>query len=159
MHTQDLALRLIANLGKLLGLNGLTLQGGTHNCALEFDGNVTVTFEYHQPTEQMLLTAVLATLPAQDGEALLRELMAGNLSEFLQTGASLGFDKNSQSLILLQGRPVQELDDATFEKLVERFIDRAEAWKQRIESFDADAPAATSASFEQRLPDGARIFG
>lgn len=159
MHAHDLALRLITNFGKLLDLEGLTLQGGTHNCALEFDGNITVTFEYHEPTSQMLLTAVLGTPPAEGAEPLLRELMAGNLSEFLQLGVALGLDEASQCIVLMQGRPVQELDDPTFEKMVERFIDRAEFWQQRIESLGTSASPQPQAQVNKLVPDGAHIFG
>lgn len=159
MHSHDLALRLITNFGKVLGLEGLTLQGGSNNCALEFDGNVTVTFEYHEPSQHLLLTAVLGTLPSQEGEPLLLELMSANLGEYLQGGLSLGLDAPSHSIILMQGRSVQELDDPTFEKMVENFIDRAEAWQQRIDTFSGGSMSPVPAKADGPPPDGAFIFG
>ena len=159
MHHHDLALRLIANFGKLLGLEGLTLQGGTHNCALEFDGNVTVTFEYHEPSGRMLLTAVVAALPPQGGESLMRELLSANLAEYLQGGLSLGMDSSSRSIVLVQGRGILELDDSTFETLVENFVNKAEAWQKHIGSWSAESSSQAQAAEVKPPSDGAVIFG
>ncbi len=167
MNPYDLALRLIERFGKALGLEGLTLEGGTHSCALEFDGSLVVTFEFHEPTAQMVLTSALSVLPDRDAEPLLRQLMEANAADYLQGNGLFSLEPQSRSLILMQAKPVADLDDATFERMVEAFVNKVEMWKQRIDlpagGPSEQAPAAPDAGSAPRLPerpyDGAHIFG
>jgi hypothetical protein len=173
MHSHDLALRLIERFGKTLGLEGLTLEGGTHSCALEFDGSLIVNFEFHEPSEQMVITSLLAPLPEDDAEPLLRLLMQANATDYLQANGLFSLEPQSQGVMLMHAKPVAELDDATFERQVEAFVNKLEVWKQRIAQLLED-PSATVAAMDaaasndittapprgpERPYDGAHIFG
>jgi hypothetical protein len=178
MNPYELAQRLIARFGKLLGLQALTLAGGTHSCALEFDGHITVTFEFHEPSSQMVLTSLLAT-PSDASETpgagatALRLLMEANFVDYLHSGSLFGIEPQSGKITLVQCRSVTELDDAAFESLVEAFVNKAEVWKKQIEQVlrgvplqsllpadprATEATGETSASAARPL-DGAHIYG
>ncbi|MEY4653083.1 MAG: hypothetical protein RI884_1664 [Pseudomonadota bacterium] len=180
MNPYDLAQRLIDRLGKLLGLQALSLEGGTHSCALEFDNHLAVTFEFHEPGAQLVLTSLLAVLPdATDStgpnEPLLRVLLASNFVDYLQGGSFFGLEPQSRSLTLMQSRSVNELDDPSFERLVEAFVNKAELWKRQIEQLlsgnvpeglvlpgtlpAAGAAAGTAPGPAARPADGAHIYG
>lgn len=175
MHSYDLAQKLIERFGKLLGLEGLTLQGGTHSCALEFDGEIVVTLEFHESTERLVLTSLVSQLPGADTDPLLRALMAANFTDYLHDGMTLGLDAHSGQIALMQSRRITELDDATFEQMMEAFVNKAELWKRRLEAAlngdpsqlppttpfaDASMPdPASSAPSTARPLDGAHIFG
>lgn len=182
MNPYELALRLIERLGKLLGVQALALEGGTHSCALEFDGRLVVTFEFHEKSGQMVLTTLLATLPdpAQrpgSGEPLLQALMAANFVDYLNTGSFFCLEPQSRQIALMQSRGVTELDDASFERLVEAFVNKAELAQRQIEdvlngvtpegmlvappqglSAAAD-PSGNTVPAVPRPMDGAHIYG
>jgi Tir chaperone protein (CesT) family len=167
MSPYDLASRLIDRFGKTLGLDGLTLEGGTHSCALEFDGTLVVNFEFHEDTGQMILTSFPADVPAASAEPVLRLLMAANYTEYLDGGITLGLVPQTQQLALIQARSLTELDDASFERLVEAFVNKTEQWKLRLQDAlngpGAAVPAITASDplppAPPRLTDGAHIFG
>ena len=173
MHSHDLALRLIERFGKTLGLEGLTLEGGTHSCALEFDSNLVVNFEFHEASEQMVITSLLASLPEDGAEPLLRLLMEANATDYLQANGLFSVEPQSQGVMLMHARPIAELDDATFERQVEAFVNKVEMWKQRVAQIleDPAAPggaidaaashelAAAPTRGSERPYDGAHIFG
>ena len=172
MHSHDLALRLIERFGKTLGLEGLTLEGGTHSCALEFDGSLVVNFEFHEASEQMVMTSLLAALPEDGAEPLLRLLMEANATDYLQASGLFSVEPQSQGVMLMHAKPVAELDDATFERQVEAFVNKVEMWKQRVaQILDPAAPvgaidaaashagAAAPTRGPERPYDGAHIFG
>ncbi len=183
MNPYDLAQRLIDRFGKLLGLQALSLEGGTHSCALEFDGHLAVTFEFHEASAQMVMTSLLGVLPdpAQKpgaSEPLLAGLMAANFVDYLNGGSFFSLEPQSRQVALMQSRSVTELDDASFERLVEAFVNKAELWKQQIEQVlsgkapeglllpgqgagqgaDAGTDGAAAARFA-RPADGAHIYG
>ena len=144
MNPYDLAQRLIDRFGKLLGLQTLSLEGGTHSCALEFDGHLAVTFEFHEASTQIVLTSLLAVLPdpadkPASQEPLMRTLMAANFVDYLGSGSFFSLEPQSRSVALMQSRSVTELDDDSFERLVEAFVNKAELWKRQIEQVLAGA--------------------
>lgn len=168
MHSYDLALKLIDRLGKLLGVQALTLEGGTHSCALEFDG-------------QLALTSLLGALPdsargSGAGVGLLQALMAANFVDYLNTGSFFSLEPQSRQIALMQSRSVTELDDPSFERLVETFVNKAELAKRQIEQVLSGAapegllmppqgaaasvstPSGSAPAFA-RPADGAHLYG
>ena len=167
MSPYDIAARLIERFGKLLGLESLALEGGSHSCALEFDGSLVVNFEFHEPTSQMILTSFLANLPEEASEPVLRLLLASNYAEYLDGGITLGLVPQTQQVALMQARSITELDDASFEKWVEAFVNKVEQWTLRLSQVldKQDGNLAAQKASDNPVPqparptDGAHIFG
>jgi len=142
MHPYELALQLIRHFGKTLGLEDLTLEAGTHGCALEFDSDIVVTFEFHEASERIVLTSLVGVMPQINAEPILRALAMANFSSYLDGAITLGLEPQSQQIALMQSRSLSELDNATFEALVEGFVNRAETWKRDLEQLVGAGAAA-----------------
>jgi hypothetical protein len=163
MDKRNLAEKLIANFGTLLTLPELTLDAATNSCVLLFDGDIVLNIEFDEPTGQLILSAYLDELSQDSPESMLRELMVANLYWHRTDGATLGLEDATNGVILAQARAVTELDDPTFEKLVENFVNQAERWKKRIAQSKTESPS-TPMLREPTMhmhshADGPRIFG
>lgn len=161
MDKRQLADKLIANFGKVLTLPDLKLDDKSNSCVLLFDGDIVLNIEFDDATAQLILSVYLDQLPEAKAEALLRELMVANLYWHRTDGATLGLEEGTQGLILAQARSVTDLDDASFEKLVETFVNQSERWKKRIASVrDSSEPEKVMPALDL-MPhrDGAQIFG
>ncbi len=158
MDKRNLALKLIANFGNMLTLPELTLDEKSNSCVLLFDGDIVLNIEFDDASGQLILSVYLDELPMHGAEPLLRELMIANLYWHRTDGATLGLEEATNGVILAQARGVTELEDASFEKMVETFVNQAERWKKRLGAAKTDHSVAETA----RMPsssEGARIFG
>lgn len=161
MDKRNLALKLISNFGVLLTLPELTLDEKSNSCVLLFDGDIVLNVEYDDPTAQIILSVYLDELPAGGAEPLLRELMIANLYWHRTDGATLGLEDATSGVIMAQARSVTDLDDASFEKMVETFVNQAERWKKRIAAVKSSGPEQASFA-PAELPashNAPRIFG
>lgn len=160
MDKRTLASKLIANFGTLLTLPELTLDEHSNSCVLLFDGDIVLNIEFDGETGNLILSAYLNELPLEAPESLLRELMIANLYWHRTDGATLGLEDATNGVILAQARAVTELDDASFEKMVEAFVNQAERWKKHIaDARNAPAAAPMQMSAAPSHSDGPRIFG
>lgn len=160
MDKRQLAEKLIANFGAMLTLPELRLDDKSHSCVLLFDGDIVLNIEFDDASAQLILSAYLDELSDLYAETTLRELMVANLYWHRTDGATIGLEESTQGLILAQARGVSELDDASFEKLVETFVNQAERWKKRIAALKQGG-REDSANSMDLMParDGAQIFG
>ncbi len=163
MDKRNLAQKIIANFGVLLTLPELKLDDSTNSCVLLFDKDIVLNIEFDDASGQMILSAYLDELPADDAEGLLRDLMIANLYWHRTDGATLGLEDATNGVILAQARPVTDLDDSSFEKMVETFVNQAERWKNHIATVKAQGPTDSAQAATNRsaasASDGPRIFG
>lgn len=163
MDKRNLADKLIANFGAMLTLPELKLDEKTHSCVLLFDGDIVLNIEFDDASGQLILSVYLDELMADSAESLLRELMVANLYWHRTDGATLGLEEATNGIILAQARGVGELEDASFEKLVETFVNQAERWKKRIAAAKSGIEAAPAgAGLQPTFPsthEGPHIFG
>ena len=160
MDKRQLAEKLIANFGAMLTLPELKLDDKSNSCVLLFDGDIVLNIEFDDVSSQMILSAYLDELADSNAETTLRELMVANLYWHRTDGATIGLEESTQGLILAQARSVTELDDASFEKLVETFVNQAERWKKRIAALKQGVRESSAPAMDL-MPsrDGAQIFG
>jgi len=164
MDKRSLAVKLVANFGTMLTLPELTLDEKSNSCVLLFDGDIVLNIEFDEASGQLILSVYLDELPMHGGEPLLRELMVANLYWHRTDGATLGLEEATNGVILAQARAVTELDDASFEKMVETFVNQAERWKKHIAGMKTGAGGSTPERAYQPMStahaaDAARIFG
>ena len=165
MDKRQLADKLISNFGNLLTLPALKLDDKTSSCVLLFDGDIVLNIEFDEASGQMILSVYLDELPGDNAESVLRELMVANLYWHRTDGATLGLEEATGGIIMAQARNVGELDDASFEKFVETFVNQSERWKKRLAAArsglavnDTGAPGMRPGSFPPPH-DGPHIFG
>ncbi|TFZ03249.1 type III secretion system chaperone [Ramlibacter rhizophilus] len=159
MDKRQLAEKLISKFGTLLTLPELRLDDHSNSCVLLFDGDIVLNIEFDEPTGQLILSTYLDELPVDSPEAILRELMVANLYWHRTDGATLGLEDATNGVILAQARMVTELDDASFEKMVETFVNQAERWKKRLGEAKTSVNAAAPMAQLPHLAEGPRIFG
>lgn len=135
MDKRMLANQLVADFGKMLTLPQLLLDEKTNSCVLVFDGELVLNIEYDPEGERLVFSVFLDVLPQDGAEPLLRELMGGNLYWHRTRGATLCLEEGTNGIILIYARSVTELDEQSFETLVENFLVQAEKWRARINEF------------------------
>ena len=121
---------LVAQLGKQLGLGpiGFDKDGC---CTLIFDG---LPIEMDVADAQTIAcSAVLAELQPEDvTRDLLEAMLRGNFFQLGTAGATLGFDHQSRIVSLVEKQRIGEMLAIEFQEWIERFVDTACGWKQRI---------------------------
>jgi hypothetical protein len=132
MDIRLLANQLLDAFGRMLTIDGLKLGEQDDGCVLLFEGDLALRIEYDEPTEQLLFSLYLETLPEERAEPLLRELLAANLYWIGTAGATLCLDSATAAILLVQAHRVSELDDARLERTVENLLKMAERWRERI---------------------------
>ncbi len=161
MNHRLIAEQLITGLGKTLNLPELKLDEVTHSCVLLFDQDIVLNIEYDEAGAQFIVSSYLDEVPADDPEPVLREVAVANLYWHRTGGATIGLEDLTNGLILADRRLIATLDDSSFEKWVEGFVNQTEHWKKRLPDVKAGIkdPAGASAAHPMAGQDGAAIFG
>jgi hypothetical protein len=94
-------------------------------CAIAVEGGLDCVIEADAAAELVHLHALLLRLPVEGRAALIEEALALNLYGVVTEGASLGLDRDSDSLALAISRPLAELDHARFAALLTGFVGTA----------------------------------
>jgi hypothetical protein len=158
MDHRLLANQLLAAFGKTLTLDGLAL-GEDDTCVLLFDDDLAVTIEFDAPEARLVFSMFLDKLSEENSEPLLRELLAANLYWLGTGGATVGLQKSSGALMLVQASPVTTLDDSAFERLVEELIRVAERLRERIVAHRTGRAAANDTMLPAAESDIPPIYG
>jgi Tir chaperone protein (CesT) family len=145
MDARSLANQLLDSFGRILTIDGLKLGEQDDGCVLLFDGDLALRIEYDEPSEQLMFSIYLASLPEERPERLLRELLGANLYWIGSGGATMCIDSASDAILLIQAQRVAELDDGRFERLVESLLNMAERWRERIAAHRTGASMANHA--------------
>jgi hypothetical protein len=112
-------------------MDALTLdEAGT--CVLSFDEWV-VHFGLDAEAASLVLSCVLAPLPAAANAALLQRLLQANASRAETGGAVLALDASGEQVLWL-ARASLALEGQAFAALVEAYLNQAEAWSEVIGS-------------------------
>ena len=141
--------QLLYNLGHVAGL-AQPLRFDEQGCArLMFDGHLAIDFERDQDAGLLQVYSVLGLLPAQGREALLLQLLQANLFGADTAGATLAIDSQTASggdILLCRSVNVQGLAAPDFVRLVEQFVAAAEAWKERLATWQPSAAPEAAAA-------------
>ena len=154
MNKRETANQLVQNLGNTLTVTGLQLDETSNSCVLLFDDSIIVNIEYDDPMERFVLSVYLEELPAENAEALLRELLAANLYWHRTHGATLCLEEGTNGIILVYAQPLASLDNAIFENILENIVPEAEKWKFRIARYKEEASVMGDASDHTAPPFG-----
>ncbi|MBS1196624.1 MAG: hypothetical protein H6R18_409 [Proteobacteria bacterium] len=141
MDKRAMANQLLADFGKTLTVQNLTLDAATNSCVLVFDGELLLNIEFDAVVERLVFSIYLDELPKEGAEPLLRELMGANLYWHRTRGATLCLEEGTGGVILLYSRNVAGLDGASLETIVENLLQQAEKWRGRILAFSSAAAA------------------
>lgn len=122
-----------------------------YRCNMQFD-DVAVSFELGVDEDRMFIYALLGNAAEADTEAVYVSLLQANYIFEGTAGSTLSIDPRSGGIVLMRAERLNALRLATFEALVEDFVNVAEQWMKRIQSGDFEARAARSPA--ESLPSG-----
>lgn len=116
-------------------INGLLEEFGSANgmgtvglddsgvCAFDYKGMLDVVLELASDGGTLHLYSTLCKVPAHDREEFLAELLERNLLCAETNGATLAVDGRENQVVLCFNVEVDELDSATFSRVLENFLD------------------------------------
>jgi Tir chaperone protein (CesT) family len=136
--------QLVRELGIRLGLS-LALDGNGM-CRLVFNGGATVDLEaLRDDGEKFVIYAVLGKLRPGPREAIYRTLLEANLPTRDGAAGVLALDVERDEVILQRILDATPLNAVYLAEIVEKFVDMAVSWTERIERFDQRALSSRTA--------------
>ena len=109
---------LLRDLGGLVGLPELGLDADGH-CSLVFDGRVEVDLAYAEGDDRLTVAALLGRLPADAPAERYLELLDANFFWRGTEGATLGVERDSGTVVLLEALPLAGLDIGGLDRAME----------------------------------------
>lgn len=159
MDNRAIADQLVSDFGTLLTVNGLGLSGPANNCALVFDNDLVLNIAYDANSERLVFSLFVADLVDDAPAALHKMMMASNVKICSEVGAALAIDEEASSIILLSSQSVETLDNARFEKTVERILNLAEKWQRYIGEYRAKSSSAAAAAAAPTQDGYTQVYG
>jgi len=132
---------LLASFGKTVGIDNLTHDEGY--CCLFFD-EVVVNLEERDGI--LFLYTTVGQLPENGREKLYAALLNANCFYKGTQGATLGADEKAGIVMLSYQTVLSVLDDATFEKIVENFVNVADTWTTKVGELSRESVPTTAAA-------------
>ena len=133
----------LAEFGREHGFGDLALNAANMT-RLEFEGGLTVDFEYREQKGLYLYT-VVATADARPAPSLLRALLEANAPAQNPDGFVFSIDPADQSLLLTHRIEPGRLSPDELASVLERFLDTLENWREHLQrAFPPDAPSPAS---------------
>ena len=122
---------LLAELGTSMGLEGFQLDA--NGCVqLVFDDSVEVNFEYDEADSRLQIYSSMGNVPAEGKAEVFEMLLKANLFGIESGGSVFSIDPIAGELILFRTVQGDEMDGATFQKLIVDFVDTVETWAPKV---------------------------
>ena len=143
-HQVELLLR---DLGKLVGIDALGLDENGR-CALVVDGDLEIEISIADGGSGLVLAGFIGKLPADAPRELYADLLEANFFWRGTAGATLGIERDSASVVMVECLPVQGLHVSQLEQRLAAFVESARSWTTKItanRSGGSDVDAAARA--------------
>ncbi len=139
---------LLNNFGSRNGIEDLAPEKGY--CCLMFD-DIVVNIE--ENNGNIFFYTPVGELPPEGGEEIYKALAKANFFFMGTQGATLSADPDSGMILLAYMTPACALDDTSFDKTVENFVNVAEEWSGKIRRHMEQDPGSAEAqvSFDSSL--------
>lgn len=121
---------------------GATVVEEEEKFRLVFKGGISCrVFALHGP--RFIVEGEIATLTEDEWQAKtnIQQLLQVSLSQFHNCKETLAFDQSSGQIVIFRAGNAEEISEADFDALIERFVNRIEYW-QRVAR-----PATSNYSF------------
>jgi hypothetical protein len=132
---------LLRDLGRLVGLNDLALDADGR-CSLLVDERAEVEISFVDGEDHLILAARLGELPADAPPERYATLLDANFFWRGTNGGTLGVERDSRTVALLDTVPLAGLDVGRLEARLGTFVDTAEEWIGRLAEGAPDAGGA-----------------
>ena len=118
---------LLESTGKSLGLPGLSLDENNH-CVLLFDDK-----------ELLIIYSYLGEVPFEGRENIFESLLESNLFWKDTQGATIGIDRQTQTVVLAFPMELPLKRKEIFEDRLALFVELTESWIKKLEKLSIDA--------------------
>jgi hypothetical protein len=129
---------LLQSVGTSLGLPGLSLDANGH-CVLLFDDKVVLNIELDSDKELMIIYSYIGEVPFEGRETIFEILLESNLFWRNTQGATIGIDKQTQTVVLAFPIELPLKRKENFEERLAIFVEITESWVNRLEKMSTDA--------------------
>ena len=142
MNTEDL----LQALAQRLGFEALRFDSDGI-CSLAFEERFTVTLERRDETDTLYLYSTLGPAPEDiiDQLTCFAALLEANLFGRGAGGANLGFEPQSQTLMISRVLPLNQLNAGALQNEFGLFVQATEAWCERVAARFWEDPDASEA--------------
>jgi hypothetical protein len=129
---------LLKTIGKSLDLPGLALDENDH-CVLLFDDKVVLNIELDTEKELLIIYSYIGEVPFEGREIIFETLLESNLFWKGTQGATIGIDKQTQTVVLAFPMELPLKRKESFEERLALFVEVTESWISRLEKMSTDA--------------------
>ena len=141
--------KLVERLGGELEIPGLTLDENGY-CCLMFDD---LSLNIETDAEGLLFVySHIGRIPAQDKEIFYQKLLEANYFYQQTGGGTIGIDAGQGIVVLIMQTPGSVLQDESFRKMLENFVNIAHTWAGRITEFAQGGGGPVDSSGFRPLP-------
>jgi hypothetical protein len=138
MDLEEYVNELLQSIGKSLDLPGLALDDNGH-CVLLFDDKVVLNMEFDREKELLIIYSYIGEVPYEGREIIFETLLESNLFWKDTQGATIGIDKQTQTVVLAFPMELPLKRKENFEERLALFVDITESWINKLEKMSADA--------------------
>ncbi|MDR1595334.1 MAG: type III secretion system chaperone [Puniceicoccales bacterium] len=138
MDLSEYVNELLQAVGKSLSLPGLALDDNGH-CVLLFDDKVVLNIELDIEKELLIVYSYIGEVPFEGRETIFETLLESNLFWKDTQGATIGIDKQTQTVVLAFPIELPLKRKENFEERLALFVDITESWITKLEKMSADA--------------------
>jgi hypothetical protein len=129
---------LLQAIGQSLDLPGLALDGNGH-CVLLFDDKVVLNMEFDREKELLIIYSYIGEVPYEGREIIFETLLESNLFWKDTQGATIGIDKQTQTVVLAFPMELPLKKKENFEERLALFVDITESWINKLEKMSTEA--------------------
>lgn len=132
MNADDNANEILSDLARDLGFgpDDLRLKDG-YTC-LDVDKTSVLHLRLREDSGELDLFMELGVMPPGNREAMLADMLQGNVLFQATAGAALGYDQARDIAVLTRRLALTGLDGVGFREHVELFLTTASFWRQRL---------------------------
>lgn len=119
--------KILKALGASLSIDNLQLDDNNH-CILLFGDKIVLNIDLDEGKELLVVYTYIGEVPLEGREELFEKMLEANFFWQGTSGATIGIDKQSQTLILAYSVELPLRKPADFEENLASFVETVEKW-------------------------------
>ena len=144
------AQQLVRHLAEATGLAHLALDA-ENGCALRVDESLDLEIDFGASASELRLSGVIGTYPPGLELAALRAIAGANLGWAGTGGGTLAANTERRQVVLQYREALDGLEPERFVRLIEGFLDTADAWRRILTELRPDEAPPDAAAFQMRV--------
>lgn len=131
MNTREKANELVANLGKIIQVEGLVFDE-EDSCVILIDNKILFILELNEESNSIIFNIILGNLPIVGRQEVLYELLSANFYWNRTEGGTIGIDEQTDIVTMCYVMEMNLENDEEFEVIFEKLANASEYWIDRL---------------------------